>query len=221
MRPGKTCSPTAVGVLLALALYALFDRRSAFRRRDARGSRCSSWLGCVVIYVAPIVSMARAYLHRDGQFPVLANFDSRVELVLDRRLRHQTRRPSTACSTWNSHRDKFPGVLIPRTGAGLAPFQDPGRSTWKILTAVPLKLGMRVHDIGHGREYIDRFNRNFELAPQERRDIADSARGDSPWPAEPPDEYGRNLGCNTVSDARFSVSAPAPAWHAAGMMRCR
>jgi hypothetical protein len=28
---------------------------------------------------------------------------------------------------------------------------------------------VRVHDIGHGREFIDRFNRKFELSAGERR----------------------------------------------------
>ena len=30
---------------------------------------------------------------------------------------------------------------------------------------------MRVHDIGHSREYADRFNRMFDLAPGERRSL--------------------------------------------------
>ena len=33
----------------------------------------------------------------------------------------------------------------------------------------PLKLGLRIHDIGQGREFIDRFNSKFDLAAGERR----------------------------------------------------
>jgi hypothetical protein len=32
-----------------------------------------------------------------------------------------------------------------------------------------LNLVIRVHDIGHGNAYSDRFNRSFKLAPGERR----------------------------------------------------
>jgi hypothetical protein len=67
------------GVLLALMLYAWFDRRAA-PRRALRLVALLVIAGCLMAYVAPIVSMARAYVHRDGQFPVLASFDSRLEL---------------------------------------------------------------------------------------------------------------------------------------------
>ena len=36
---------------------------------------------------------------------------------------------------------------------------------------LPLKLVVRVHDRLHNFEYRDRFNRNFELAPKERRNL--------------------------------------------------
>ena len=36
---------------------------------------------------------------------------------------------------------------------------------------LPLKLVVRVHDRQHNFMYRDRFNRNFELAPKERRNL--------------------------------------------------
>jgi VanZ family protein len=158
----------AVGVLLALALYALFDRRSAFRGAT-RAAALLIVTGCAVIYLEPIVSMVRAYVHRDGQFPVLASFDSRVELywIVGYGIRRDVH---DGMLDVQFDRDKFPGFS----------FHEPVPDWRRFHTLaidvenpddLPLKLGTRVHDIGHGREYIDRFNRNFELAPRERREL--------------------------------------------------
>jgi hypothetical protein len=156
----------AMGVLLALALYALFDWRSAFRGR----TRLAALLivaGCTLNYLAPIVSMAYAYLYRDGQFPVLASFKSGAEL--------------SWIVGYGISREIRQGALDVQFDAAQFPgfsFHEPVPD-WRNFQALvidvenpdtrPLKLGLRVHDIGHGREFIDRFNRRFELSAGERR----------------------------------------------------
>ena len=156
----------AMGVLLALALYALFDWRSAFRGR----TRLAALLivaGCTLNYLAPIVSMAYAYFYRDGQFPVLASFRSGAEL--------------SWIVGYGISREIRQGALDVQFDAAQFPgfsFHEPVPD-WRNFQALvidvenpdsrPLKLGLRVHDIGHGREFIDRFNRRFELSAGERR----------------------------------------------------
>ena len=70
----------AVGVVCALAVHAAVSRREKLSGA-ARAAAALIALGCIAVYVAPIVSMVRAYVHRNAQFPVLASFDSRVELA--------------------------------------------------------------------------------------------------------------------------------------------
>ncbi len=156
----------AMGVLLALSLYALFDRSSGFRGR----TRLAALLivaGCTVNYLAPIVSMAHAYLYRDRQFPVLASFKSGAELawIVGYGIKREIR---DGALDVEFDAAQFPGFS----------FHEPVPN-WRKFQALlidvenpdtrPLKLGLRVHDIGHGREFIDRFNRKFEFAAGERR----------------------------------------------------
>jgi VanZ family protein len=156
----------AVGVLVALALYALFDRRAVFRG----ATRLTALLivaGCTLYYLAPIVSMVRAYLYRDAQFPVLASFKSGTELYW--------------IVGYGINREIVDGALDVEFTASQFPgfsFHEPVPD-WRRFQALvidventdtrPLKLGLRVHDIGHGRQFADRFNRKFELTAGERR----------------------------------------------------
>lgn len=156
----------SVGVLLGLALYALFDRRAALRG-TTRAAALLIIAGCVTGYLAPLVTMVRAYVHRNGQFPVLADFHSSIE--------------SAWVVGYGARRTMGEGVLDvqfePSSFPGIS-FHEPvpdwrGYKTLVIEVEnpdeAPLILGVRVHDIGHGRAYADRFNRNFKLAPGERR----------------------------------------------------
>ena len=157
-----------VGVLLALALYALFDRR----RRLGTAARVAVLLivaGCLVAYVAPIVSMVRAYLHRDGQFPVLVNFDSRLDLywMYSYGLKREIR---DGALDIEYDAGQYPGVSffepVPdwsRYGTLVIEVENPADEV--------LHFGVRVHDKGHGREFADRFNRRLELGPHERREF--------------------------------------------------
>ncbi len=155
-----------VGVVCALAIHAAVTRRERLSGA-ARATAALIALGCFAVYVAPIVSMVRAYVHRDSQFPVLANFDSRVELAW--------------IVGYGVRRDVIAGVLevefVRKVFPGFS-FYEPVRDWRKFKTLVIdaenpeqeqiLHLGVRVHDIVHDRAYVDRFNRIFDIGPGER-----------------------------------------------------
>ena len=157
-----------VGALVALAVFALYDR---WRRlgAPARAALLLIVAGCVVVYVAPIVSMVRAYLHRDGQFPVLASFDSNAELswMVSFGLSREIRDGALDVSFEAEH---YPGVSF------YEPVPDWSRYHTLVIDAENpdadvLHFGVRVHDFGHGREFSDRFNRRLELAPGARQQL--------------------------------------------------
>ena len=158
----------AVGVVCALALLALFDRRPGVGRAT-RITASLVALVCIVTYLEPIVSMTRAYLHRNGQFPVLANFASSTELYW--------------VVGYGVNRDLVRGALDvdfdaePSPGVSLHEPVPDWRGYKTLIVDVenpevePLNLGVRVHDRRHGKMFFDRFNRRFELAPTERRTL--------------------------------------------------
>jgi len=158
----------SMGVLLALALYALFDHRSAFRGR----TRLAALLivaGCTINYLAPIVSMVRAYVYRDAQFPVLASFRSGAELswIVGYGINREIR---DGALDVEFDAEQFPGFSFHEPVPDWRRFQSLVIDVENPETR-PLKLGLRVHDIGHGREFVDRFNRKFELEAGERRSL--------------------------------------------------
>jgi hypothetical protein len=156
----------AVGAVCALAVYALFDRAVAFRR-SRRVVAALVVLVCGTIYLAPVVTMARAYLHRNAQFPVLADFHSPVELAWTVSFGVRREIVDDALVV-DFVADVFPGLSfhepVPDWRAYktlLIDLDNPATET--------LILGVRVHEIGHGREYIDRYNQHFEIAAGERK----------------------------------------------------
>jgi hypothetical protein len=158
----------AVGAACALAVFALFDRRTRLAR--------ATWLfaltvalACVAFYVTPLVRMSVAYVHRNGQFPVIADFRSPIDQFwtvgygTNRSLRGDALEVEFVGGPW-------PGVSLHE------PVPDwSGYRTLLIDVENPdtVKLGLtvRVHDRGHWREYSDRFNRHYELAAGERRTL--------------------------------------------------
>ena len=158
-----------LGVVCALAVHAVVDRREKLTTAT-RATSALVALFCIAAYLYPIINMARAYLHRDGQFPVLASFDSRVELLLMQR--------------YGVNCDVISGVLevefVRRVFPGFT-FKEPVPDWRRYKTLVidaenpeaeyVLHLGVRVHDAGHGSEYSDRFNRKFDVGPGERRSL--------------------------------------------------
>jgi VanZ family protein len=157
-----------VGAVCALAVYAVFDRRSGLKR----GTRLASFvvaLACLVFYFAPLVRMTVAYVHRNAQFPVLADFRSpmaqqwMVGYGTDSSLGADALEVVFARGRWPgvSLREPVPDWSAYRTL--LIDVENPD--------AVKLGFTVRVHDRGHWRDYSDRFNRHFELASGERRTL--------------------------------------------------
>jgi hypothetical protein len=158
-----------VGVICALAVHAAVTRREKLTTAT-RSIALVVALGCIAAYLAPIINMARAYLHRDAQFPVLAKFDSRIEL--------------SWIVGYGIRRDVIAGVLevefVRRVFPGFT-FHEPVPDWRNYKTLIidaenpeaeqVLHLGLRVNDVGYGREYADRFNRRFDVGPGERRSL--------------------------------------------------
>jgi VanZ family protein len=188
-----------MGAVCALALYALFDRGSQLRR----GARLAAFvvaLGCIVFYVAPLVRMTAAYVHRNGQFPVLADFRSRIETfwIVGYGVSRSIERDALEIEFL---RGRFPGVSLHE------PVSDwSGFKTLLIDVENPddvkLDFTVRVHDRGHGEGYADRFNRHFELAAAQRRtlriELADVARAPKT----------RRMNMRHISDIRLFRDAP-------------
>jgi hypothetical protein len=157
-----------VGVVCALAVYAMFERRSALRRWH-RALALVIAISCIAIFLEPIVRMGRAYLHRNAEFPVLADFHSRIELYWTMSVGVDRKIVDDALEV-RFGAQEFPGVAFHE------PVPDWRR--FKILAIdvenpgdLALRLVVRVHDRFHNYMYRDRFNRNFELAPKERRNL--------------------------------------------------
>jgi hypothetical protein len=157
-----------VGVVCALAIHAALDRRNRLRG-TGRGFAVAVALLCFALYLMPMVNMARAYMHRSRHFPVLASFDSSAQQywIVGYGVRREIR---DGALDVEFESEKFPGVSF------FEPAPDWSRfKTLAIDVENPedemLHLGVRVHDEGRhrGRRFVDRFNRNFELAAGERR----------------------------------------------------
>jgi VanZ family protein len=157
-----------VGVICALAVHVLFVQRDKVSR-SVRVPAVVIALACFALYVTPIINMTRAYLYRNAQFPVLASFKSDTELFwivrvgVDQEIRDGALDVQFLAA-------EFPGVS----------FHEPVRD-WRRFKSLAidvenpdaesLSLTVRVHDVGRGRYYHDRFNRNFTFAPGERRTL--------------------------------------------------
>ncbi len=158
----------AVGAVLALAVYALFERRTKLRVWHRLGALAIA-LSCIAIFLTPIVRMARAYVHRNGQFPVIADFHSRIELYWTLSIGVNREIVNDALEV-ELVADEFPGVSFHE------PIPDWRQYRTLVIDvanpdAEPLRLVVRVHDRRHKHTFNDRFNRNFELAAGERRTL--------------------------------------------------
>lgn len=158
----------AVGALLALAVYALFDRRTRLTTWQRLGALAVA-LSCVAIFLAPIVRMARAYVHRNGQFPVIADFHSPIDKAWTLSFGVNREIVGDALEV-DLFADEFPGVSFHE------PVPDWRRYRTLIIdlenpAAEMLHLGVRVHDRRHDFNFKDRFNRRYDLAGGERRTL--------------------------------------------------
>lgn len=158
----------ALGAILALAVHALFDRATIFRRWH-RVLALAVAAGCLLVYVSPIYAMVRAYVHRNGQFPVLASFHSRTELYWTLSIGVRREIVDEALEV------EFVAEQTPGLGFH-EPVPDWRAWDWLLIDvsnpeSEPLALGVRVHDEDHNLQYNDRYNRQFDLAPHERRTL--------------------------------------------------
>jgi len=159
-----------IGVVCALAIHAAIDRRNRLQGA-ARGLAVLVALACLALYVTPMVNMTRAYMHRSKHFPVLASFDSNAQQywIVGYGIRREIRDGALEV--------EFESQRLP----GFSFFEPvPDWSRFKTLVIdvenpddEVLYLGVRVHDEGRhrGRRFVDRFNRNIEIAAGERRTI--------------------------------------------------
>jgi hypothetical protein len=126
-------------------------------------------LSCVAIFLTPVVRMARAYVHRNGQFPVIADFHSRIEKYWTLSFGVNREIVDDALEV-DLFADEFPGVS----------FHEPVPDWRRYRTLIidlenpadePLHLGVRVHDRRHNFNFNDRFNRRYDLVAGERRTL--------------------------------------------------
>jgi VanZ family protein len=158
----------ALGVILALAVYALFERRSTLRRWH-RVTAFVVAVVCIAIFIMPIVRMGRAYVHRNGQFPVLADFQSRLELYWTMSIGVKRDIVGDVLNVEFGNQE-FPGVSFHE------PVPDWSRYKTLVIDVrnpdtAPLELVVRVHDRAHTRAFNDRYNKSFHLAAGERRTL--------------------------------------------------
>ena len=158
----------AVGAILALAVYALFERRTKLHWWQRLGALAVA-ISCIAIFLVPIVRMTRAYVHRNGQFPVIADFHSRIELYWTLSIGVNREIVDDALEV-ELGADEFPGVSFHE------PMPDWRQYRTLVIDVanpdiVPLDLVVRVHDRRHKHAYNDRFNRSFGMAAGERRTL--------------------------------------------------
>jgi VanZ family protein len=158
----------AVGAACALAVYALFDRGARIPRAT-RLIALAVAVACLAFYVTPLVRMTLAYVHRNGQFPVLADYRSPIELSwttgdgVERSIERDALEIEFV-------REKFPNISLHEP--------VPDWSSYKTLLidlenpdVTNLGFTVRINDRGHASVYSDRFNRHFDLAAGERRTL--------------------------------------------------
>ena len=148
----------------------MFERRSPLRRWH-RFAALVVAISCVAIFVSPIVRMTRAYVHRNGQFPVLADFHSRIELYWTLSVGVHREIVDDALEV-EFGGEEFPGVAFHEPVPDWRRLQDPDHRRGKSRRE-PLRLVVRVHDRRH--KHVQR-----SLQPQFH-----AGGGGTPYPANP------------------------------------
>lgn len=159
----------AGGVAIATVLVYALDHG---RRRRVRWSAAIVALGIAAAFLSPTIADLIDEAVAWRQFPVLADFHRPSEL-----------------SRFHFSREARPSLVTIRSSEGsaralrlaLAPGTYPGLSfqffprdwrSWRefILVctnqgAAPLRLTLRIDDMGHNENYADRYNRSFDMDP--------------------------------------------------------
>jgi hypothetical protein len=158
----------AIGVACALAFYAFFDRKTQMHRA-VRFASLAIAVTCTLVYTAPLVRMTRAYLHRNAQFPVLADFRSSTELFWIVGYGINRAKVGDALEV-EFQADEFPGASLHEPVADWSQYQTLVLDV-ENPDSLDLRLAVRVHDWRHNKRFVDRFNRTFDLRAGERREI--------------------------------------------------
>jgi hypothetical protein len=194
----------ATGVACALALFAFFDRRNAISK-PWRFGLLTLALVCIAAHLTPVVRMTGAYLYRNHQFPVIADYRNSTELrwIVSFGVNRDIDRGALDV---DFEGDGFPGVSL------YEPVPDWRKYRWLVIDvansdAQKLGLGVRVHDQGHGTAYADRFNRVFDLEPGRRRQIRISLEDIRHGPRE------RLMDMGHISDITLFRGKPASFGH--------
>jgi hypothetical protein len=170
-----------VGSLGTVSVF-LYLRWRARKDSLARTGRICAVLVCAAAtayWVEPFVQCARAYHARDAQFPILAQFRTKLDLAFISSTgtnTHIVAIPATAASPAETALETtldtgpWPGITLSEPVPDWRGYHvlaldvgNPGRTE--------LPLGFRVNDRSHRGENDDRFNMPFRLAPGVRETV--------------------------------------------------
>jgi len=159
-----------LGALIGVAIMHAFKWEPS--SRSLRKTSVSIGFAALLISVFPVAWSAAAYIHRNREFPVLLQFNSRLDryFLFDCAARKDLARAEDArlivTLQPNCHR---------QIGLG-EPYSDwTGYQHLKVdianTTAADLRFTIRIEDTHHNQEYWDRFNQTFALAANERKTL--------------------------------------------------
>ena len=170
-----------LGAASFLLVVAAFDRHGTGQQRWS--VRRIVWIVVAVVLLAPLAlpfkEVVREYSLRDGQFPVLADFSNGGSRFFLGDHTPTSIEPMPAQWAARGEETSLRVHLLNQHNAGLNLEEPVPRwrdySTLAIdltnPTAVPLTLVVRVHDIHHNYQYVDRFNQRLLVEPHARRVI--------------------------------------------------
>lgn len=170
----------AAGAGCALCVAAYFDRSAWRADRRSRGRAAVLFAGFVllVVLLIPLGHALIAYSVRTSQFPTVMKFSSRMDLYFTEARDAET--ALVALPQVASGGDRGTALRIRFFGddwPGISNIEpSPDWRQYRVLKldvmntgASALVLGLRVHDIGRGVGYDDRFNTELALAANARQ----------------------------------------------------
>lgn len=164
-----------LGASAFLIVAGVFDRR--WGSRQARPGRAVALLlAALLLLVAllPAVDTAIAFARRAGAFPRICGFEDPWEetFVSVKEATLERVSPPLGWPGTPSHQvakvefgpGAYPGLLINEPWPDWSGYEGLVFEVYSELPT-PIELNLRIHDIGHGREYRDRFNRVLVIQP--------------------------------------------------------
>ena len=146
----------------------------SLRSRTGQGAALGIALLAAALLLAPIIEATMAYARRAAEFPVIARFDSPLDLYFGHvqhakstrgPLPDQWARPGDGMSLRiESATERWPGFVMDEPAPDWR-----GRHYLNLDVTNPevesIQLTVRVHDVAHDQRHEDRFNRTVLLAP--------------------------------------------------------